>query len=73
MKANIKFKYIIPPSILAPNKYDLIVGLHRVNIEIIRELDAPVQFIVEETGTEFFQYADKDYGCVFVDCKWDKC
>jgi lipopolysaccharide transport system ATP-binding protein len=61
----------IPSSFLVPNRYELIVGFHKVNVEIIRELDAPVQFRIEETGTDFFQYSGNDYGCVFVNCKWE--
>jgi lipopolysaccharide transport system ATP-binding protein len=66
-----EFTATIPPSTLVPNRYELIVGFHKVNVEVIRELEAPVQFIIEETGTDFFQYSGNDYGCVFVNCKWE--
>lgn len=60
----------IPPCVLVPNTYQLVVGFHKVNIELIQFLEAPVQFVIEETGTDFFQYAGNDYGCVFLNCKW---
>lgn len=61
----------IPASVLVPNQYELVVGFHKVNVEVIQHLDAPVQFSIEETGTDFFQYAGNDYGCVFINCKWE--
>jgi lipopolysaccharide transport system ATP-binding protein len=62
----------IPRKFLVPNKYTLIVGLHMVNTELISYLENPVQFIIEETGTKFFQYSGNDYGCVYVECNWKK-
>jgi lipopolysaccharide transport system ATP-binding protein len=61
----------IPASVLVPNHYELVVGLHKVNVELIQYLEGPVQFSIEETGTNFAHYLGNDYGCVFVDCKWD--
>ena len=60
----------LPASLLVPNKYSVIVGLHIPNAEIIRYIESAVSFEIEETGTEFFKYAGSDYGCVFVNCKW---
>jgi lipopolysaccharide transport system ATP-binding protein len=62
----------IPRKFLVPNKYTLVVGLHMVNTELISYLENPVQFIVEETGTKFFQYSGNDYGCVYIECNWKK-
>lgn len=59
----------IPNKFLVPNNYTLIVGFHVPNQEVIRILET-VSFTIEETGTDFYQYAGNDYGCVFVDCKW---
>jgi len=61
----------IPDSFLVPNKYELVVALHKPNVEMVQYLKAPVQFTIEETGTEFFQYSGNDYGCVFINCKWN--
>jgi lipopolysaccharide transport system ATP-binding protein len=65
------FKCTIPSSVLVPNRYELVVGLHKINVELIQYLEAPVQFTIEETGTYFSQYIGNDYGCEFVDCKWE--
>ena len=64
------FSCIIPSSVLVPNKYEIIVGFHKVNVELIQLLESPVQFVIEETGTNFFQYNGNDYGCVFINCNW---
>ena len=61
----------IPAAILVPNKYTIIVGLHIPNQEMIINLEAPVQFSIEETGSDFFQYQGVDFGCVIVNCNWE--
>ena len=61
----------IPAKVLVPNKYQLVVGFHKINVELIQYLEGPVQFLIEETGTDFFKYAGNDYGCVFINCKWE--
>jgi lipopolysaccharide transport system ATP-binding protein len=60
----------IPASVLVPNKYTIIVGLHIPNQEIVVHLESPVQFSIEETGSDFFQYPGVDNGCVIVNCDW---
>jgi lipopolysaccharide transport system ATP-binding protein len=62
----------IPGKLLVPNKYSLNVAFHKPNVEIIQLLEDRVQFVIEETGTDFFHYNGADYGCVLVDCKWNK-
>lgn len=61
----------IPSALLVPNTYNLVVGYHIPNKELIKVLDTPVSFEIEETGTNFAQYNGNDYGCVFVNCKWE--
>ncbi|RSK36038.1 ABC transporter ATP-binding protein [Hymenobacter metallilatus] len=61
---------VIPHSTLVPNRYTPILALHIPNVEVAAYLEDSVSFEIEETGTDFFQYAGNDYGCVFVDCKW---
>jgi len=61
----------IPKSTLVPNIYRFIVALHVPNVEVICYLEDIISFTIEETGTDFYLYAGNDYGCVFVDCKWD--
>jgi lipopolysaccharide transport system ATP-binding protein len=60
----------IPKGTLVPNRYVPVIALHVPNKEVLSYLDDKVMFEIEETGTDFFQYAGNDYGCVFVDCKW---
>lgn len=62
----------IPKGVLVPNTYLPVIALHVGKVQLIKYLEAPVQFEIEETGTDFFQFAGTDYGCVFVDCKWEK-
>jgi lipopolysaccharide transport system ATP-binding protein len=66
----IKIEAKIPSNFLVPNNYQVIIGFHKVNVQIIRYLDAELSFSIEETGTDFFKYAGNDYGCVFVNCEW---
>lgn len=62
---------VIPSNILVPNTYKLVVALHIPNAKILSYIDEKVSFTIEETGTNFYQYAGNDYGCVFIDCNWD--
>ena len=61
----------IPKAVLVPNTYTATVALHVPNIEVIRLFENIVSFDIEETGTDFFQFHGQDYGCVFVNCRWD--
>jgi lipopolysaccharide transport system ATP-binding protein len=63
--------FTIPSSILMPNRYSVSVALHIPNIEFITQLESPVQFTIEETGSDFFQYPGADNGCVSVNCAWE--
>jgi len=60
----------IPSSTLVPNAYKLQFGLHIPNMELIEVLPEVVQFEILETGSDFYQYADVDNGCVLVNCAW---
>jgi lipopolysaccharide transport system ATP-binding protein len=60
----------IPPAVLVPNNYTIIAGLHIPNQEMVTQIEAPIQFSIEETGSDFFQYQGNDYGCVVVNCDW---
>ncbi|WEK36542.1 MAG: ABC transporter ATP-binding protein [Candidatus Pseudobacter hemicellulosilyticus] len=64
------FTVEIPGGILVPNAYFPVVALHVPNTEMLRLLEAPVSFEIEDTGSEFYQDAGSDYGCVMIDCKW---
>ena len=68
---NFTVNSVIPQNILVPNTYRLVVALHIPNVKVISYLEDIVSFSIEETGTDFHVYAGNDYGCVFVDCKWE--
>ena len=68
---NYAVKCMIPKKILVPNRYKVIVALHVPNVEILTYLEEKISFVIEETGTDFFMYSGSDYGCVFVNCKWE--
>lgn len=61
----------IPSAFMVPNTYTLaMVALHIPNKEVVANIESPVRFVIEETGTQFYKYAGNDYGCVFMDCNW---
>ncbi len=68
----ISVKITIPSKILVPNKYIVTIALHVPNIQIIEILKDIVSFEIVETGTDFYLYGGTDYGCVFVNCNWEK-
>ncbi len=60
----------IPPAILVPGRYRIILALHIPNQEIIELLTDIVAFEIVETGSSFQQYGNNDYGCVVLNCDW---
>jgi len=62
----------IPAGILVPNRYKIQFALHIPNVEFLDLLPEVIQFTVLDTGSDFFMYADVDYGCVFVKCDWQR-
>lgn len=68
------FYYIdceIPNKILVPNNYKVTVATHIPNIKALSVIEDAVSFKIEETGTDFQMLNGADYGCVFVNCKWN--
>ncbi|MFZ9662065.1 MAG: ABC transporter ATP-binding protein [Chitinophagaceae bacterium] len=61
---------IIPGSTLVPNNYSPVIMFHVPNTEVLRVIEDEISFQIEETGTDFYLYNGKDYGCVFIDCTW---
>ena len=61
----------LPKALLVPNTYNLNIGFHIKNQEVIFSKEKILSFSIEETGTEFNSYLSKDYGCVIVNCKWE--
>jgi lipopolysaccharide transport system ATP-binding protein len=69
-KEEINLKVSIPSKLLVPNSYSLIIALHEPNNRVLSLIEDKLGFVIEETGSEFYLYSGKDYGCVFVDCDW---
>ncbi len=61
----------IPAQVLVPSSYRLQFAIHIPNLELVEVLPDILQFGVLDTGTDFYMYGDHDYGCVFVNCKWN--
>lgn len=68
---DVSFRVTIPGSLLVPNSYRIQMAIHIPNQELVEELKEVLKFSILDTGTEFYMYGNADYGCVFVDCKWD--
>ena len=64
------FKVKLPIKTLVPNDYRIHIALHVPNKEIIRNLENIISFTVEETGSGFYRYSGKDYGCVVLKNQW---
>ena len=55
---------------LAPDLYSLTVGLHRPNQEIYEMREHALNFRIEESGSDMWQYHGSNYGNVLVDFQW---
>lgn len=66
------FEVEIPRKFLVPNTYFLNFGLHMPNVIMIDHLENCLSFQIVETGSDFHIYQGRDYGCVFVNCVWNK-
>lgn len=62
----------IPSNILVPNSYKIQFALHIPNVELIELLPEILNFTIIESGSEFYMYHNTDYGCVFINCEWQK-
>lgn len=60
----------IPKAFLVPTSYDVNIGFHIKNKEVIFSKSKVVSFRIEETGSDFSGYSTNDYGCVIVECHW---
>lgn len=67
-----EFEIKLPVRFLVPNKFNLTFALHVPNVKMIDCLDDCLSFEIIETGSDLFKYSGSDYGCVYVDCKWEK-
>jgi lipopolysaccharide transport system ATP-binding protein len=60
----------IPAKILTPGEYKVSIAIHIPNIQLIDSVTDKLYFEVIETGTDYYQFGNTDYGCVFIDCNW---
>ena len=67
-----KFEIKLPIKFLVPNKFNLTFALHIPNVALIDCLNDCLSFEIIETGSNLHKYSNTDYGCVFVDCEWEK-
>lgn len=66
-----EFEIKIPSKILLPNRFEVNFALHIPNIHFIEYLKKCISFEVVETGSDLYQFADADNGCVMINCTWD--
>lgn len=64
------FDVALPVKTLVPNSYSITIGYHIPNVELFGVYNDILNFSIEETGTEYSVYSNKDYGCVFLDVNW---
>jgi lipopolysaccharide transport system ATP-binding protein len=67
-----EFEVKLPVRFLVPNKFNLTFALHIPNVVLIDCLDNCLSFEIIETGSDLHKYSGSDYGCVYVNCKWEK-
>ena len=60
----------IPSNILTPGEYKVSFAIHEPNVQIVELITDIIYFTILETGTDFYQFGNADFGCVFVDCEW---
>jgi lipopolysaccharide transport system ATP-binding protein len=66
-----QFEVKLPVKFLVPNQFKLTFGMHVPNVLMVDYLEECLSLEIVETGSEFHIYANVEYGCVFVDCKWE--
>jgi lipopolysaccharide transport system ATP-binding protein len=64
-------KAIVPNNTLVPDSYYVNVSLHMPNIQIIKYIENAINFEVTETGSNLYKYSGNNYGCIFLNIKWD--
>jgi len=65
-----RIKMKIPHSFLVPNFYKVTAGLHIPNQRFVGNRDASVDFVVEDTGSQYFMYQGSNIGCVNANSEW---
>jgi len=69
----ITFSVIIPAGLLRPGKYFFSIATYLPNLNIIDSIDDALSMTVVDGGSKYAANEGLDYGCVFVDCKWNYC
>ena len=61
---------VIPGNILVPGKYFMTFAVHLPRIEYIDLVSDAVCITIVDGGSSFASEEGRDYGCVFVECRW---
>ena len=64
------FAVEVPPYFLAPDTYSLHVGIHRPNVLVLDAHDHVLSFVVEESGSDMWQYYQAGCGSILVHFPW---
>lgn len=67
----ITFSVIIPAGLLRPGRYFFSIATYLPNLNIIDSIDDALSIMVVDGGSKYAANESLDYGCVFVDCKWN--
>jgi lipopolysaccharide transport system ATP-binding protein len=62
---------VFPKKFLVPGQYFITVALHIPMVQMFDYEANICNFTIVDAGSEFSMYEGTDYGCVYVDCKWD--
>ena len=60
----------VPAPFLAPGDYSLTAAAHRPNIEIFDSYESLLDFQIEETGSDMWQYSGRGFGSILVKLPW---
>jgi hypothetical protein len=61
---------VVPAELLVPGRFLVTVGVHIPGVEVISLEENVLSFVIHETGSSLSRYANRDVGCVLVDCAW---
>ena len=61
---------VIPGNVLVPGKYFMTFAVHLPRIEYIDLVSDAVSITIIDGGSAFASEEGRDYGCVFVECRW---
>ena len=64
-------KVVIPSNLLRPGEYFFSLAIYLPNKIIYDRASDALSIVVIDGGSKYAASEGVDYGCVFVDCKWD--